>query len=550
VLAIASGQLAQFRDGIVGAMRRVAVVVVTVALAISACTASRGTATQPVALPAASAVTVTPSSGTAIVDGRAEPASSATDLVFHDLTKQLRSALTGSGSKAAQLSFSVGVMTVPLDWARAGDGRTVGLSVIRIRSSKQHDRIGSLVVNPGGPGVSGLEFALEAAADELPQAILDRFDIVGFDPRGVGLSSPISCIPDAQKDAELTEPADPASQAQWDAEVAESQRDANECYAKYGSSLTYYSTAETVRDLDALRAKLGDTKLTYLGYSYGTLLGAEYASAYPTRVRALVLDGAVDPTLSTTADSLAQAQGFQLAFNDYATACVKEKCELGPDPAGFLAKLESAADAHPIPSSDKADKRVAGSGAVQLAAVSALYDQTEWDTLTQALVDASKGDSAGVLSLDDQYTERNSDGTYDNVEDANDTIGCADTPDRPTVAQARALQPQWAKIAPFLGGSQAAGLYTCSLWKAPADPPIPITDQHAPTVLVVGTTNDPATPITGARHLTALLGTADLLVWQGDGHTAYPKTTCVTKAVNSYLVSLVAPAAGTTCPAS
>ena len=415
-----------------------------------------------------------------MVDARSDPAASASALTFADVTKQVRSALKGSGSKASQLTFGEGVMTVPLDWAQAGDGHTLGLTVIRIRSSKQHDRIGSLVINPGGPGVSGLEYALEAAADELPQAILDRFDIVGFDPRGVGLSSPLTCIPDQQKDRELDEPADPASQTQWDAEVAETQSVANECYAKYGSSLTYYSTAETVRDLDALRAKLGDPKLSYLGYSYGTLLGAEYASAYPTRVRALVLDGAVDPTISTTDDALAQAGGFQLAFNDYAASCVKQNCKIGPDPATFLADLESKADAHPIPSSDKSDKRVAGSGAVQLAVVSALYDETEWDTLTQALIDASKGDAAGVLGLDDEYTERNSDGTYSNVEEANDAIACADTPDRPTVAQARALQPQWAKLDPLLGGSQAAGLYSCSLWKAPADPPIPITNQQRP----------------------------------------------------------------------
>jgi pimeloyl-ACP methyl ester carboxylesterase len=534
--------------GIVAAMKRVAAVVLTVGLLSSACTLGQSTPTA-VSLPAASAIVTTPASGSPVVDARADPGSATGPLVFDDITKAMRSALSG-GSSVKQLSFAEGVLTVPLDWAHAGDGRTVGLTVVRIRSSKQHDRIGSLLVNPGGPGVSGLEFALEAAADELPEAILDRFDIIGFDPRGVGLSSPINCIPAAQKDAELNEPAAPTSLVDWNAQVAETQSIANECYAKYGSSLTYYSTAETVRDLDALRAKLGDPKLSYLGYSYGTLLGAEYASAYPTRVRALVLDGAVDPTLSTTANSLAQAGGFQLAFSDYAKACVNERaaCKVGPDPATFLDNLMAQADAHPIPSSDHHDKRVAKSGAVLLAVLSALYDESEWSTLSHALSDAAKGNAAGVLSLDDQYTERASDGTYSNVEDANDAIACADTTERPTVAQARALQPVWAKIDPLLGSSQASGLYSCSLWKAPADQPIPVTNQGAPTVLVVGTTGDPATPISGARHMATLLGTADLLVWNGDGHTAYPKTTCVTTDVDAYLIDLTAPAPGTVCP--
>jgi hypothetical protein len=163
-------------------------------------------------------------------------------------------------------------------------------------------------------------------------------------------------------------------------------------------------------------------------------------------------------------------------------------------------------------------------------------------------VNASRGNAAGVLALDDQYTERNSDGSYPDVEDANDAIACADTVDRPTVAAARALQPAWTKQDPLLGGDQAAGLYSCSLWKAPADQPIPVANHGAPTVLVIGTTGDPATPISGARHMVSLLGRADLLVWNGEGHTAYPKTTCVTNDVDAYLLNLSAPPAGAVCP--
>jgi len=442
-------------------------------------------------------------------------------------------------------------MQVPLNWADV-TSKKISITVLRIRSASQHNRIGSLVINPGGPGGSGIEYALSAASEELPAAVLDRFDIIGFDPRGIGLSNPIQCITDKQKDAELTLPADPQTDAQWQASVADATKVAQECYTEYGPDLTYYSTAETARDMEALRAKLGDPKLTYLGYSYGTLLGAEYASAYPDKVRALVLDGAVDPTISPTDQDKTQAAGFQLAFNHFAANCTAKgaSCKLGSDPQQYVMNLLSKAAAHPIPSGDAADKRTADDGAVLLGVISALYDQSQWPDLTSALVAANKGDATGILALDDSYNERDSDGTYTNIEDANATIGCSDTTARPTVAQARALQPQWRATNPLFGGSAASSLGFCSLWKAPPDQPIVVADKGAAPILVIGTTGDPATPISGAEHLATLLGSGRLLIWQGDGHTAYPKTTCVTDHVDSYLINLTLPAVGATCPAS
>jgi pimeloyl-ACP methyl ester carboxylesterase len=483
-------------------------------------------------------------SGAAIKD----PGAFASSLNFTDISDQVNSELVGITNR--KLTFGRAVMKVPLDWANPTNGKTVSITVLRIRSESQHDRIGSLVINPGGPGGSGTEAALELAVSELPQAILDRFDIVGFDPRGIGLSDPLNCIPAKEKDAELNMPPDPVSDADWAALVAEDTKVADECYSIYGSDLTFYSTTETVRDMEALRAKLGDSKLTYLGYSYGTLIGAEYASAYPDKVRALVLDGAVDPTISSIDQDKTQAAGFQLAFSHYAAACAKSsKCPLGSDPVGFVQQLMATSDQHPIPSGNSKDKRVVESGAVLLAVISALYDESQWDQLTTALTDATKGDGSGILALDDQYNERQPDGSYSNIEDANATIGCADETDRPTMAQARTLQAQWRASNPLFGGSAASSLGFCSAWKAPPDKPITVADNHAPTVLVVGTTGDPATPISGAKHLAALLGSGDLLVWQGDGHTAYPKTTCITNDVDSYLIDLTAPAPDSTCPA-
>lgn len=483
-------------------------------------------------------------SGAALKD----PGAFATSLHFIDISSQVNKAISGMTTR--KLSFGRAVMKVPLDWANPTNGKTVSLTVVRIKSASQHDRIGSLVINPGGPGGSGTEAALELALSELPDEILDRFDIVGFDPRGVGLSSPIQCIPAKEKDAELNMPPDPKTDAEWAASIAEVTKVADECYATYGSDLTFYSTAETVRDMEALRAKLGDDKLTYLGYSYGTLLGAEYASAYPDKVRALVLDGAVDPTINSVDQDKTQAAGFQLAFSHFADNCTKSgKCALGSDPAAFVQNLMASSDKNPIPSGDASDKRVVKAGAVQLAVISALYDKTQWGQLTTALTDASRGDGSGLLALDDQYNERQSDGTYSNIEDANAAIACADETDRPSVAEARALQPQWRASNPLFGGSAASSLAYCSLWKAPPDKPITVTDANAPTVLVVGTTGDPATPISGAQHLAKLLGSGDLLTWQGDGHTAYPKTKCVTTDVDQYLIDLKAPTPGSSCPA-
>jgi pimeloyl-ACP methyl ester carboxylesterase len=492
----------------------------------------------------ASQATGSTDSGTS-TDGRSDPGAYATALQWTDITKQL-AADVGSNNK---FSYAKATMQVPLNWADVSSSK-ISITVLRIRATSQHDRIGSLVINPGGPGGSGVEAALDLAVDELPSAILDRFDIVGFDPRGIGLSHPLQCITDKQKDAELELPADPTTDAAWQAELTDSTSVANECYKAYGANLTYYSTAETVRDMEALREKLGDAKLTYLGYSYGTLLGAEYATAYPDKVRALVLDGAVDPTISTVDQDKAQAAGFELAFSHFAQACTQQKsCKLGSDPQQFVLTLMAKAAANPIASGDSKDKRKAGDGAVLLGVISALYDQTQWTTLTTALVDANKGDASGILALDDAYNERSPDGTYSNIEDADAAIGCSDETQRPTVAQARALEPQWRASNPLFGGDAASSLGFCSLWKAPPDQPIVVANNNAPPIMVIGTTGDPATPISGAGHLASLLGSGRLLVWQGDGHTAYPKTTCVTNDVDSYLIDLTLPAVGATCPA-
>jgi pimeloyl-ACP methyl ester carboxylesterase len=524
---------------------------------VSACTSQASNGATGSGLPATSSLgsdaaeraSASPAAGSngsgGATDGRSDPGAFVNALTWVDITEALAAA---AGTKN-RFAYARATMQVPLDWANV-ESPKITITVLRIRSASQHDRLGSLVINPGGPGGSGVQAAIDLAVQELPSAILDRFDIVGFDPRGIGLSHPLQCITDKEKDAELNLPADPTTDAAWQQSIADDTSVANGCYKAYGSNLTYYSTAETVRDMEALRAKLGDSKLTYLGYSYGTLLGAEYASAFPDKVRALVLDGAIDPTISSIDQDKAQAAGFELAFSHFAQACTAKACKLGNDPQQFVMTLMAKAAANPIPSGTTKDKRKAGDGAILLGVISALYDQTQWATLTTALVDANNGDAAGILALDDAYNERQPDGTYSNIEDANAAISCSDDTQRPTLAQARALEPQWRASNPLFGGSAASSLGFCSLWKAPPDQPIVVGDDHAPPILVIGTTGDPATPISGADHLATLLGSGRLLVWQGDGHTAYPKTPCVTTDVDNYLINLTLPPVGATCPAA
>jgi pimeloyl-ACP methyl ester carboxylesterase len=537
----------------------VALTVCAVLAMVSACTSQPSNGATATALPSsigsdvegpASASSATgpatgPNGSGSATDGRSDPGAFVKPLTWVNITKALAAA---AGTKK-RFAYARATMQVPLNWANVASPK-ITITVLRIRSATQHDRLGSLVINPGGPGGSGVQAAIDLALQELPKAILDRFDIVGFDPRGIGLSHPLQCVTNKQKDAELNLPADPTTDPAWEQGIADDTTVANECYKAYGSNLTYYSTAETVRDMEALRAKLGDSKLTYLGYSYGTLLGAEYASAFPDKVRALVLDGAIDPTISTIDRDKAQAAGFELAFSHFAKACTAKACKLGSDPQQFVMALMAKAAANPIPSGSKNDKRKAGDGAVLLGVISALYDQTQWATLTSALVDANNGDASGILALDDTYNERDPDGTYSNIEDADAAISCSDDTQRPTDAQARALEPVWRASNPLFGGAAASSLGFCSLWKAPPDQPIVVGDDQAPPILVIGTTGDPATPISGADHLATLLGSSRLLVWQGDGHTAYPKTTCVTTDVDNYLINLTLPAVGATCPAT
>ncbi len=444
--------------------------------------------------------------------------------------------------------FQCRTVTVPQDWNHKETGRTFGISVIRVRATSQQNRIGSLLVNPGGPGGSGVDLALYLAQG-MPVEVLRRFDLIGFDPRGVGRSDPVQCYSSADLDATFAADPDPQSQQEFDDVVALNKRTADACGAKYGNRLPLYSTEQAARDIDQIRQDLGEPKLDYLGFSYGTLLGAVYAQLFPDKIRSMVLDGAVDPTLSSIASSEGQAKGFELAFHNFAKWCADNagRCPIDGDAQAVVLKLMENGRVNPV---GYHDGRKATAGWILWGVVSAMYTKARWPDLGQALADLQNGKATGIFELADAYADRDQDGNYTNLFDANSAVNCADDPHPATLDQIRQFQSDWRLKYPVFGAPLAIGMMTCSVWPGARDPYPVGAAKGAPPILVVGTRNDPATPYEQTAKLANMLGTGVVLTWEGEGHTAYPETRCINNAVDAYLINLTVPKEGTDCPAS
>ncbi|KQS63616.1 alpha/beta hydrolase [Modestobacter sp. Leaf380] len=516
-----------------GSRTRAAALLAVGLVALTACTSGDDTA------PAAGSTTASPTPTEAPV----EP------VAWDDCTAQIAPIIAGRPGADRPLTFSCGTIDVPLSHEDP-TGPTLSLFAVRAVSGTQADRIGSLVVNPGGPGLSATDAAVQSALT-LPDAVLGRFDVVGVDPRGVGLSQPVECVSDAQKDELSAAEPRPTSAAQLDDAFGLVDEVAAGCAEEYGAGLGAFSTVDSARDLDIVREALGDEQLSYLGYSYGTTLGSTYAELFPENVRALVLDGAVDPDADREEAAEAQAAGFEAAFDAFAANCVAlvGGCPVGADPRTFVNDLLTQTATTPIASSREGETRAATPGLVLAAVRSALYTPAAWPQLAQSLATAQQGDAAGVLTLADTFTGRGEDGTYTNTIDANLTVSCSDTEETHDQDEVRALVAEWNTTYPLFGADAALGLYTCTPWEAPRTP-LPDRDaEGAAPILVIGTQGDPVTPLPGAVDMAEDLTSGVLLTWQGSGHTAYPQTECVTAAVDSYLVDLVAPLDGLTCPA-
>jgi pimeloyl-ACP methyl ester carboxylesterase len=490
---------------------------------------------------------------TAAASPTAEPEAEPID--WTDCDEQLQPLIAGQRGGDRDLAFQCGTTKVPITYDEP-EGAPLSLFLVRVKAADQTDRIGSLMVNPGGPGASGADAAIGLALT-LPPEVLSRFDIVGFDPRGVGLSTPVECVPDETKEEMVASEPRPTSDEQLDEAFGLVRDVADGCAEEYGDALGTFNTVDTARDMDRVREALGDEKLTYLGYSYGTTLGSTYAELFPDKVRALVLDGAVDPDTDAQTDAEQGAAALEKGFDAFAKNCVGliAGCPIGKNPRAFLDALLAQAQKTPIPSSEKAtggedaQPRQATPGVVMTAVRAALYDTASWPQLAQALAGARKGDSAGLFSLADSYSGRLEDGSYSNLFDAKLAINCADTEESFEESDVRALAAEWGKKYPLFGAGAATGLYTCSVWDAERTP-LPERDaEGSAPILVVGNSGDPVTPLAGAKDMAQDLDSAVLLVWQGQGHTAYPKDRCVNSAVNAYLISLTAPMDGLTCPA-
>ena len=473
-------------------------------------------------------------------------------IAWKDCTGQIKPLISGQPGSDRPLTFECGRTDVPISYAEPR-GATMPLFLLRAKLAGQTDRIGSLVVNPGGPGASGADAAVGLSL-QIPDDVLKRFDLVGLDPRGVGLSTPVQCISPELKNEMIASEPRPTSTQQLDDAFALQRKIDSACTSKYGNALSAFNTVDTARDLDRIRQSLGDEKLTYLGYSYGTTLGSVYAHLFPTHIRALVLDGAVDPDADPKTDAENSAAGLEKGFDAFAANCtgLASGCPIGGNPRQFLQDLLAQAAQNPIPSTKSGETRKATPGVIMVGVLSALYDSGSWPELAQALAAAQKGDAKGLFTLADSYAGRLDDGSYSNLLDANLAVNCADTPTNEQVSETdiRRLAGEWNQKYPLFGAGAAAGLYGCIPWKVDRTP-LPKRDaKGSAPLVVVGNSGDPVTPLQGAVDLSRDLTTGVLLTWQGQGHTSYPKTPCVTTAVDSYLVDLKAPLDGLTCPAS
>ncbi|ARF79680.1 alpha/beta hydrolase [Kitasatospora aureofaciens] len=443
--------------------------------------------------------------------------------------------------------FECTTFRVPMDYDRPGDGDlTLSAARAAVEAAGSGDpRVGSLLLNPGGPGGSAIEY-LEAVARTYDRAVRARYDLVGLDPRGVGRSNPVSCLSGDRMDAFTSADLAPGDQRAIDALVAADKEFAEGCRKQAGPVLGHLSTVEAARDMDVLRALLGDERLNFVGKSYGTFLGATYAGLFPSRVGRVVLDGAMDPALDSVTGNRTQAGGFETAWAAFAKDCAKrEDCPFGRTEQQVgeqLTALLAAVHANPLRSSDHG-RRLTGSQATT-GVVQALYAEFLWPELRTALSDAKAGDGTGLLKLSDAYYGREADGSYPNMMFANAAVNCLDLPApfRSPEDVQRAV-PDFERASPHFGRDIAWMALTCAYWPVRATGAAhTIRAAGAAPIVVVGTTRDPATPYDWARSLAGQLESGRLLTYDGDGHTAYGRrSTCVDGAVNRFLLTGEAP---------
>ncbi|MEV8552615.1 alpha/beta hydrolase [Streptomyces glaucescens] len=494
--------------------------------------------------------------------GSAAPAAQAGEAVLTALPRATPSALAPyydqklSWRACGAPGFECATLRAPLDYADPGKG-DVRLAVARKKATGPGERLGSLLVNPGGPGASAIQYLQMHAGIGYPAQVRARYDMVAVDPRGVARSEPVECLDGPEMDRYTQTDVTPDDQRETDGLVDAYKKFAEGCGADAPQLLRHVSTAEAARDMDILREVLGDERLNYVGASYGTSLGATYAGLFPQRVGRLVLDGAMDPSLSARRMNLDQTAGFETAFQAFAKDCVRQPdCPLGgagtsPGQVGKnLKAFFDELDAAPVPAGD-ADGRRLGESLATTGVIAAMYDESAWPQLREALASAMKEkDGAGLLMLSDSYYERDGEGSYSNLMFANAAVNCLDLP--PSFhgpEDVRKALPAFEKASPVFGESLAWAALNCAYWPVAATgEPHRIEAKGAKPIVVVGTTRDPATPYRWARSLAGQLSSGRLLTYDGDGHTAYGRgSDCVDRTINAYLLRGTPPADGKRC---
>ncbi|MFI8947452.1 alpha/beta hydrolase [Streptomyces sp. NPDC053750] len=452
--------------------------------------------------------------------------------------------------------FQCATMKAPLNYEKLADG-DIRLAVARKKATGPGKRLGSLLVNPGGPGASAIGYLQQYAGIGYPADVRAQYDMVAVDPRGVARSEPVECLDGREMDAYTKTDVTPDDQRETDVLVDAFKNFAEGCGADAPKLLRHVSTVEAARDMDILREVLGDKKLNYVGASYGTFLGATYAGLFPDRAGRLVLDGALDPALPARRLNLEQTAGFETAFRSFAKDCVQQPwCPLGDrgtSPAQVGKNLKAFfedLDAKPIPAGDADGRRLTESLATT-GVIAAMYDEGAWPQLRESLTAAMrKDDGAGLLALSDSYYEREADGSYSNLMFANAAVNCLDLPAAfSSPDEVRDALPAFEKASPVFGEGLAWASLNCGYWPVrPTGEPHRIEAAGATPIVVVGTTRDPATPYRWAESMAGQLSSGRLLTYEGDGHTAYGRgSACIDSAINTYLLRGTPPTDGKRC---
>lgn len=445
-------------------------------------------------------------------------------------------------------------LVVPVDRRRAG-GPTMGIGITRVPASNPARRIGTLFVNPGGPGASGQTFARQIRR-AISTDLSDRFDIIGWDPRGVGTSGPIRCLGSMSAyDRYYAADPVPDTPAEQQSLVSVTREFANGCSKRNTTdALRFAGTSEVVDDIDDIRRALGEETISFFGFSYGTLLAARYADRYPNRVRAFVLDGVLDPTADTSVRAEHQAAGFDQALAGFFATCSNASCDWvksGEEPGTAFDRMARSIDASPLVVGSRRGKgsRLLGPGEFAAGVLASLYNrESGWPALRRALAGVAKGDGADLLTIFDSYADRSASG-YGNIADANSAVNCVDVPSPKGISGFVALADRLAVKSPRFGRLAAYSSLVCGYWPVPSTGSLaPVRAAGSPTILLIGTTRDPATPYDWAQSVAKQLEHASLLTYDSDGHTAYlTGNTCVRRYVDRYLIDGTTPPDGTVC---